>query len=124
MSVHDVAADQLRCVRVLSVILADGSLPTPGTWSIHTFTGYEPPIAPGLEGLFLDALNPPAAADLRALVAGYAEKFGLTIEEKPHGGKGLVGVHATGRWQGIDLHIWGPARADVDSSAQCAGVAS
>jgi len=110
MSVYDIAADQLKCVRALSQILADGTLTMPGTWSMHTYTGYEPPIAPTLEGLFLDdALNPPAAKDLRALLDVYAERFGLVIEEKPHGTAGKVGLHTVGKWQGVELHVWDPA---------------
>lgn len=112
MSVYDIAADQLKSVRALSVILADGELTMPGSWNIHTFADYDPPIPPSLEGLFLDPLNPLAVKDLRVLLEVYVEKFGLTIEEKPHGGRGMVGVHAEGRWQGINLHLWGPARAE------------
>lgn len=112
MSANDVAADQLKCARVLSVILADGTLSVPGTWSIHTYPGYEPPIAPMLEGLFMESLTLPAAADLRARLQVYADRFGLVIEEKPHGGEGRVAIQADGRWQGVDLRIWGPARAE------------
>lgn len=114
MSIHAVAADHLKCVRVLSVILADGTLPTPGTWSMHTYPGYEPPFPPTLEGMFFDNTNSrtPTAKDVRALLDVYAEKFGLAVEEEPHGREGLVGVHIRGRWQGVDLHVWGPARKD------------
>lgn len=115
MTAHDVAAAQLKCVRALSVILADGALPMPGNWSIHTYEGYDPPIAPALEGLFIDTLTPPVA-DLRPLLAVYADRLGLALTEKPHGRNGEVGVHATGTWQGVEVHVWGPASVPVEDA--------
>jgi hypothetical protein len=112
MSACDVAADQLKCVRVLSTILADGTLTMPGTWSIHTYPGYEPALTPTLEGFF-HAHPAPAVAELRAVLDVYAERFGLVVEEKPHGNGGMVGLHATGMWSGVDLKIWGPAHPEA-----------
>lgn len=108
MSAPEVAADQLKCLRVLSVILADGSLTMPDSWHIHTFPGYEPPLTPTLEGLF-NPLQTPAVADLHVLLDAFADRFGLKVEEKPYGQGGRVGLHTTGKWQGIELHVWGPA---------------
>lgn len=108
MSVYDTAADQLKCVRALSMILADGTLTMPSMWSIHTYPGFEPALTPTLEGLF-HAHPSLTVAELRVLVEPYAEKFGLVVEEKPHGAGGMVGLHATGRWSGVDLKVWGPA---------------
>lgn len=111
MTVYDVAADQLKCVRALSVIIADGALTMPTSWHMHTFPGYEPSLTPMLEGFF-HAHPSPAVTELRALIAPYAEKFGLVVEEKPHGNGGMVGLHTTGMWQGVELHVWGPARPE------------
>ena len=108
MSVYDIAADQVKCVRALSVILTDGTLTMPSSWSIHTYPGFDPALTPTLEGFF-HAHPSPMVAELRALIEPYAEKFGLLVEEKPHGAGGMVGLHATGRWSGVDLKIWGPA---------------
>lgn len=115
MSVYDIAADQLKCVRVLSVILADGSLPMPHAWSIHTFPGYEPPLTPQLEGFFHE-IKAPTVAELRAVLDVYADRFGLAVEEKPHGAGGLVGLHVTGMWEGVELHVWGPATPEGGAS--------
>lgn len=111
MSVYDIAADQLKCVRALSVILADGTLTMPDSWHIHTYPDFDPAITPTLEGFF-HAHPAPTVAELRALIEPYAAKFGLAVEEKPHGNGGMAGLHATGRWSGIDLKIWGPARPE------------
>lgn len=111
MSTYDVAADQLKCVRALSLILPDGTLPMPTSWTIHTFPGFEPPLTPMLEGFFHE--HPaPSVPVLREQLAAYVEKFDLALTEKPHGSGGLVGLHATGMWQGIDLKVWGPARPE------------
>ena len=113
MSAADIAADQLKCLRALSVILADGALTMPESWHMHTHTAYDPPIAPTLEGLFLDdPRNPPTVKELRELLDVYAERYGLAIEEKPHGQAGKVGLHTVGKWQGVELHVWGPARPE------------
>ncbi len=111
MSTYDVAADQLKCVRALSVILADGALTMPGSWHIHTYPGFDPALTPTLEGFF-HAHPAPMVAELRALIDVYAERFGLVVEEKPHGNGGMVGLHTTGMWQGVELHMWGPARPE------------
>lgn len=111
MSTYDIAADQLKCVRVLSVVLADGALTMPHSWNIHTFPGYDPPLTPMLEGLF-HGIKAPGVAELRAVLDVYAERFGLRFEEKPHGAGGLVGLHTTGMYQGVELHVWGPARPE------------
>lgn len=116
MSAPEVAGDQLKCVRALSVILADGSLPIPETWAINTFPGYDPPIAPELTGLFMISATALPAGELWKLLQVYAEAFGLELEEKPHGSAGLTAVHARGTWQGVSLHIWGPARAEEAAS--------
>lgn len=117
MSACDVAADQLKCLRALSQILSDGALTMPNSWHFHTFTAYDPPIAPTLEGLFLDdPRNPPSVKELRELLDAYAERYGLRVEEKPHGQGGRVGLHATGTWQGVELHVWGPAVPDGGAS--------
>lgn len=112
MSVYDIAADQIKCVRALSVILADGSLPIPETWAINTFPGYDPPIAPELTGLFMTSATAQPAGELWKLLQLYADAFGLELEEKPHGPNGLTAVHARGAWQGVNLHMWGPAGAE------------
>ena len=112
MSVYDIAADQLKCVRALSVILADGTLTMPKSWTIHTFPGYEPSLTPQLEGFFHD-IKAPTVAELRAVLDVYADRFGLRVEEKAHGAGGLVGLHATGMWQGVELHVWGPAEPEA-----------
>jgi hypothetical protein len=109
VSTHDIAADQLKCLRALSVILADGSLSMPGTWGIHAYPGYDPPMTPRLEGLFLDV----PLSELREQLGVYADRFGLVLNEKPHGQTGMVGVHATGTWQGVEVHVWGPASVPV-----------
>lgn len=112
MSVYDIAADQLKCVRALSVILADGALTMPTSWTLHTFPGYEPSLTPMLEGFFHE-IKAPTVAELRAVLDVYAERFGLRVEEKPHGAGGRVGLHATGMWQGVELHVWGPAEPEA-----------
>lgn len=115
MSVYDIAADQVKCVRALSVILADGALTMPTAWTIHTFPGFDPALTPQLEGFFHE--HPlPAVPVLRMHLAVYAEKFGLTVTEKPHGNGGMVGLHTTGMWQGVELHVWGPARPEGGAS--------
>jgi hypothetical protein len=108
VSAHDIAADQLKCVRALSVILADGTLTMPQTWNILTYPGYDPPITPTLEGLFFGFAAPPVS-ELRDQLGVYADRLGLALTEKPHGQAGMVGVHATGTWQGVEVHVWGPA---------------
>lgn len=108
MSVYDIAADQIKCVRALSAILPDGALTMPTSWHIHTFPGYEPTLTPQLEGFFHEHPSP-AVPVLRGQLTAYVEKFGLNLTEKPHGSGGLVGLHATGMWQGVELHVWGPA---------------
>jgi len=108
MSTPEVAAGQLKCVRVLSVILADGTLTLPTAWTIHTFPGYEPPLTPQLEG-FVHLYPTPAYADLHALLQAYADRFGAKVEEELHGGKDRVALHVTVKWQGVELHVWGPA---------------
>lgn len=115
MSVHDIAADQIKCVRALSVILADGALTMPSSWSIHTFPGYDLPLTPTLEGFFHEHPSPPVSA-LREQLAAYAEKFGLVMTDKPHGNGGMVGLHATGMLQGVELHVWGPALPEGGAS--------
>lgn len=107
MGVYDIAADQLKCVRALSVILADGALPMPHDWSIHAYD-YDPPMTPRLEGLFFATVTPPAS-ELREQLRVYADRLGLVLTEKPHGRAGEVGIYATGMWQGVEMKVWGPA---------------
>jgi hypothetical protein len=109
VSSHDIAADQLKCVRALSVILADGSLSMPENWAVHAYPGYDPPMTPRLEGLFLDV----PVSELREQLGVYADRFGLALTEKPHGRNGEIGIHANGTWQGVEMHVWGPAIVPV-----------
>lgn len=112
MSAADIAADQLKCVRALSVILADGALTLPKSWTIHTFPGYEPSLTPMLEGFFHE-FKAPTLAELHAVLDVYGERYGLKVEEKPHGEGGRIAVHATGVWQGVEVHVWGPAVSEA-----------
>jgi hypothetical protein len=109
VSAHDIAADQLKCVRALSVILADGTLTMPQGWSIHTYCEYDPPIAPTLEGLFFGSGAALPLSELREHLGVYADRLGLVLTERPHGQAGMVGVYAAGMWQGVELRVWGPA---------------
>jgi len=111
MSVYDIAADQLKCVRVLSQILVDGTLTMPSNWSLHTYPGFDPALTPSLEGFFHEHPAPTASV-LREQLDAYADRFGLAVEEKPHGNGGMIGLHATGMAQGIELHVWGPAHPE------------
>jgi hypothetical protein len=112
------AADHALCVRVLSVILLDGTLPMPSNWSMHSYADLQL-ATPRLEGFF--HVNPtPPAPELRAQIRPYAEKFGLAVTERPHGNTGLTQITAGGEWQGVELHIWGSACPDdlTESAAQ------
>ena len=111
MSTFDIAADQLKCVRALSVILPDGTLPMPSTWTIHTYLDLELHPDARLEGFFYERPTP-ASSVLREQVRAYADKFGLVMTEQPHGDTGLIQVEAIGAYQGIVLRVWGPARPD------------
>lgn len=115
MNTNAIAADQLKCVRLLGQILTDGSLTMPSSWTVHTFPGFDPPLIPHLGGFFHE-LPAPSVPELHGLLDAYADRFGLTVTEKPHGGRGLVGVHATGVVDGVELHVWGPATPEEDGS--------
>lgn len=117
MSAHDIAASQLKCVRLLSVILPDGTLPTPSNWGITAYPDYDPVPAPQLNGFFYE--NPePSVPVLREQLRAYVDKFGLELTERPHGTGGLIEVRAVGMWQGVDLRMWGVARPEEASGSE------
>jgi hypothetical protein len=100
---HLTAANHLRIMRILAGILANPALEQPMAWEQNVWRwGCE------LKGQFHeDCATLPVR---RAQISAYAAELGLTVDEREQGHK--VRVTAYGRYQGVELTVWGLAPQD------------